>query len=391
MTSSEKIRNSLAWLPAYFWQRLSRRRSRCNPIHLIICLADHFEPAIVPNDGLARAHRDEQEKRLERWCREYPKAVQDWPDSDGKPFCHTYFFPAEQYQESQIDRLARFCKQGWGEIEIHLHHGMGAPDTSENTRRQLTEFRDQLASHGCLSQMDGVGQLRYAFVHGNWALANSARGRYCGVDDEMQVLSDTGCYADFTMPSAPTASQIAKINALYECKGPLDQRAAHRYGEDLTVRRRPEILPLIVQGPLMLNFSRLRKSWPLPGIETGELARSQPPTLERLKLWAQAAITVQGRSDWLFIKLHCHGMDSRDDEVMLGAPIRQFLRQLTELAGNGGLYRTHFVSAREMVNLIFAACDGREGDPGDYRDYRLVPIRDERGLTGRSDRVALHV
>ena len=25
----------------------------------------------------------------------------------------------------------------------------------------------------------------------------------------------------------------------------------------------------------------------------------------------------------------------------------------------------------EMVNMILAACDGREGEPGDYRDYRL--------------------
>jgi hypothetical protein len=391
MTSFEKIRNSLTWLPAYSWQRLVRRPARGRPMHLIISLADHFEPAIVPQDGMARAHRDEQERRLERWCEEFPKAVQDWPDSDGKPFRHTYFFPAEQYQESQIDRLAYFCKQGWGEIEIHLHHGVEAPDTSENARRQLIEFRDLLVSHGCLSQMDGVGQPRYAFVHGNFALANSARGRYCGVDDEMQVLSDTGCYADFTLPSAPSVSQIAKINAVYECKQPLDQRAAHRYGEDLAVNRRPQILPLVVQGPLMLNFSGRRRAWPFPGIENGELTGSHPPTLERLKLWIQAAVTVKGRGEWLFIKLHCHGMDPRDDGAMLGAPLRRFLRELTELAGNGGPYRVHFVSAREMVNIILAACDGREGNPGDYRDHRLIPFRDERGLKGRSGRVALRV
>jgi hypothetical protein len=30
----------------------------------------------------------------------------------------------------------------------------------------------------------------------------------------------------------------------------------------------------------------------------------------------------------------------------------------------------HFVSAREMANIALAACDGREGNPGDYRDYR---------------------
>jgi len=31
----------------------------------------------------------------------------------------------------------------------------------------------------------------------------------------------------------------------------------------------------------------------------------------------------------------------------------------------------HFATAREMTNMLLAACDGREGNPGDYRDYRL--------------------
>ena len=31
----------------------------------------------------------------------------------------------------------------------------------------------------------------------------------------------------------------------------------------------------------------------------------------------------------------------------------------------------HFTTVREMVNMILAACDGREGNPGLYRDYRF--------------------
>jgi hypothetical protein len=34
----------------------------------------------------------------------------------------------------------------------------------------------------------------------------------------------------------------------------------------------------------------------------------------------------------------------------------------------------HFVTAREMVNIILASCDGRDGDPGSFRDYRLRPM-----------------
>ena len=67
-------------------------------------------------------------------------------------------------------------------------------------------------------------------------------------------------------------------------------------------------------------------------------------------------------------------MDPRDDAAMLGVPMQHFLEELTREARAGGGYRIHFVTARELVNMILAACDGREGNPGDYRDYRLEPI-----------------
>ena len=112
-------------------------------------------------------------------------------------------------------------------------------------------------------------------------------------------------------------------------------------------------------------------------IEHGVIALNNPPSLQRLRLWKQASIQVSGRPDWLFIKLHCHGMDIRDNDVMLGHSICNFLSQLVE----GSRQRSetlHFVSAREMVNIILAACDGREGNPGDYRDYRLKRFKNCR-------------
>ncbi len=150
-----------------------------------------------------------------------PKVADEWRDIDGHPFCHTYFYPAEQYNKTLIEQLADHCRSGWGEIEIHLHHGVSAPDTPENTRRTLVEFRDALVRHGCLSRMDAQDLPRYAFVHGNWALGNSDCGRCCGVDGEMRILSKTGCFADLTLPSAPHPAQVAKINSLYECSAPL--------------------------------------------------------------------------------------------------------------------------------------------------------------------------
>lgn len=371
-----KSYRSLRWLPTYLSQRLMRRPP-ARPAHLIIAMADHFEPAIVPDSPRAFASIDVQRARLDRWCREYPRALERWRDDDGRPFRHTYFYPAEQYDKELIDCLADHCHRGWGEVEIHLHHGVDQPDTRANTEAVLGEFRDRLAGHGCLSLWDGLGGPRYAFVHGNWALANSAGGQYCGVDDEMLVLAKTGCYADFTLPSAPAVSQTAWINALYECGLPLATRAPHRRGVSLAAGRRPRVFPLIIQGPLGLNFERRAGGLHIPRIENSAVTGANPPSMRRLALWRRAAIRVHGRPDWIFIKLHCHGMDPRDEAAMFGAPMRRFLQEVTEQSRQGG-DRVHFVTAREMVNIALAACSGRSGNPGDYRDFRLRPITPSR-------------
>lgn len=369
-STCEVFRNTLPWLPSYLWQRSVRQAPDIRPIHLIIGIADHFEPPIQARPPGGLSDRSERNLRLRKWCREYPAAMDVWRDHDGQPLRHTYFYPAEQYDQEVIDLLAQHCHSGWGEIEIHLHHGIESPDTAENTTRALIHFRDALSAHGCLSRENGTGPPRYAFVHGNWALANSAQGRFCGVDQEMQILADTGCYADFTLP-APTSAQIGRINALYECALPLNQRAPHRRGHDLRCGHPPKIFPLIIQGPLMIEFGRPTRGWLLPGIENSELSGINPPTMRRLRLWRQAAIAVRGCPEWLFIKLHCHGMAPGQESAMFGASIQQFLKDLIECRANRDDYQLHFVTMREMVNVILAACDGRKGTPGDYRDYRF--------------------
>jgi hypothetical protein len=371
---ANQARHVLGWLPGYGMQRLARGRSRAQrPLHVVIALADHFEPAHQPAGGFAPLA--EQERRLERWCRLYPEVMDGWRDADGFPFRHTYFYPAEQYDAGLIDRLAAHCAAGWGEVEVHLHHGVEAPDTSANTRAMLETFRDRLGEHGCLSRWNGVGPLRYAFVHGNWALANSNRGRWCGVDDEMAILSETGCFADFTLPSAPDPSQVRKINAIYECALPLDRAAPHRRGRDLEVGRAPATFPVIVQGPLTID-TRSRR---LPRIENGAIQESFPTSAHRFRLWTDAAIGVRGRPDWVFVKLHCHGMDHRDESMMLGQRRKAFLSALTAFAQAEPGMHLYFATAREMFNMILAACDGREGSPGAFRNYRLQPVTPARG------------
>jgi len=361
-------------LPAAMWGAL--KSPVRGPVHLIIALADHFEPAIDPEDGQKRVPRAEQERRIEWWAREYPKVVDGWRDHDGRPLVHTYFYPAEQYDEGLLEMLADHCHAGWGEVEVHLHHGTSRPDTAENTRRALSEFRDRLAlRHRCLAVQEGSSGPAYAFVHGNFALANSAAGRFCGVDSEMQILAETGCYADLTMPSGFWhPAQIHKINSVYECALPLDQRAPHRQGHDLVAGREPRVFPLMIQGPLVIDLGRTLRST-RPVLENGAVTGSNPPSLHRLALWKQAQIRVLGRPDWLFIKLHCHGMDPTQKDAVIGESFRRFLAAL--VGGAADRQETlHFVTAREMANILLAACDGREGAPGNYRDYRFKRLAD---------------
>jgi hypothetical protein len=119
----------------------------------------------------------------------------------------------------------------------------------------------------------------------------------------------------------------------------------------------------------MLDFDRSSRSG-LGRFETAALSGGTPPSIRRLRLWKKAGITVRGRPDWLFIKLHCHSMYPNHRDAVIGDSFQLFMREL--VAGAEERQETlHFVTAREMVNIAWAACEGRGGNPDDYRDYRL--------------------
>lgn len=369
-----KLKWSLPWLLRYpFWRArtfmLSGSRS-VDLTHFIFVVANHFEPGVGK----------EAVGPVDRWCRLAVRTGSSLRDHDGTPFRHTYFFPAEQYDCPSIEKLTALQSDGLGEVEIHLHHGVQEPDNASNTRRLLETFRDTLAyKHGCLSRETTNASPRYAFVHGNLALANSAGGRNCGVDSEMQVLATTGCYADFTLPSAPDQSQVPKINAIYQCGNPLEQASPHRSGPDLKVGDKPT-LPIIVNGPLVFDWTRRVYGFPVPRIDDGALARNYPLKMDRFRRWQSAQIGVKGRPEWIFIKLHCHAFFMQDQNAMMGDELRRFMTDILELAESTGRFKIHFASAREVFNMIMAALEGQQGDPGQYRDYRLHPIWREEQL-----------
>jgi len=375
----QKLVWSLPWLVRFpFWrlrELLTRTYDLESHSHLIFIVANHFEPAWSAEGGQMDLRT--QMARLEDWCKKAQAIGDAVRDNDGTPFRHTNFYPAEQYHKPLLDRLAALQADGYGEVEIHLHHGVDHPDTPENLRRVLTEFRDVLAEdHKCLSRVDALGPPKYAFVHGNWALANSFGGRFCGVDSEMQILSETGCYADYTLPAAPNQAQVPRLNAIYQCGRPMDQRSPHWSGPGLRVGSDPK-LPVIFTGPLIFNWKRRIRGIPVPRLDDGVLAANYLPDLARLHRWRGAHIGVEGVPEWTFIKLSCHGFIDEDQPSMIGDPMRRFLEDLLAVGERTGQFKLHFASAREAFNLAIAATDGHRGDPNHYRDYLLQPIMRE--------------
>jgi hypothetical protein len=128
---------------------------------------------------------------------------------------------------------------------------------------------------------------------------------------------------------------------------------------------------MLIQGPLLLDWGR-RKWGLVPGIENGCLQPSQPPSMARLELWLKARVQVPSRPDWFFVKLHAHGAPETSQHVLLGEPMVQFHQALASRAAADPRFHYHYVTAREMFNLVRAAEAGWQGTVADARDFELV-------------------
>jgi len=350
------------WLLPYLLEAPKRRApSPREPVHLLLCIADHYEPNLYdPPPAVARA-------RVGKWLDQYPRLFGGLRDSDGRPPQHTFFYPLEVYEPEYIDSLAQLCRDGYGEVEVHLHHDN---DTAEALRRKLLDFKETLSErHGLLSRHRDSGAVGYAFIHGNWALDNSRPdGRWCGVNSELDVLRQTGCYADMTLPSAPSPTQTRTVNSIYYATDDPRRPNSHDTGVRVGAGPQPPDSLMLIQGPLLLDWGN-RKWGILPRIENACLQGSQPPSLARLRRWLRARVQVPTRPDWFFVKLHTHGCNEANQGVLLGEPMVEFHRGLARRARENPKFRYHYVTAREMYNLAKAAEAGWTGGVDEARDF----------------------
>lgn len=330
------------WLPGYLGSRLSRLRASPKPKRLWVALTDHYEP-MGGNVSLAQGMA-----RVEHWQRRWPEIAAAAPrDAAGEPPRFTFFYPQEEYQRQVVAALEPMVRAGIADVDVHLHHDH---DTSAGFRRKMTEFLQRLhGDHGLLRYHGG--RLVFGFIHGNWALDNSRPdGRWCGVQGELQALRDLGCYADFTMPSLPSATQGGLINRIFWTNGDPAQPRGFDHGIEATPGGGVQGNGiLMVPGPLGLRF---RDRW-VPRIESGELAIYDAPTLYRVERWLDLAPRLQGD---IFVKLYGHTAREDNAGALLGArhgtgTLETMFQAIKAAADRRGL-ELHWATAYEMFCAI---------------------------------------
>jgi hypothetical protein len=331
------------WFPAYLRNRARNLIRRPPAKRLWVAITDHYEPWGGGVSAQVAA------SRVAAWQERWPVIAADAPaDAAGRRPCYTFFYPQEDYEVGTLNALAEMSRNGTTDVEIHIHHHN---DTAAGFTEKIKTFCSQLhENHGLLHHHNG--RLVFGFIHGNWALGNSLPGgRGCGVTGELQLLRDLGCYADFTMPSFPSASQSRIINKIYWATGDPQKPRAYDTGIEATVGGGVQDGLLMITGPTGLHYKERLMPW----LEAGEIAIHAAPIEYRVKRWLSLAPRL---GDDIFLKLFAHGAREDNAGVLLGddsqpGTLAPMFRWISEAAQKHNL-ELHWASAFDMFQAVDA-------------------------------------
>jgi hypothetical protein len=191
------------------------------------------------------------------------------------------------------------------------------------------------------------------------------------VNNELDVLQEEGCYADFTFPAWQHTAQPRQLNTIYYALDDPKRPKSYDTGTRARVGATDTGGLLLIPGPLV-PFWRQGTRFPRPAMDDSDLAAYRRYEASRLDRWVRAGIHVAGRPRRIFIKLHCHGAAERNRGVLLDHDLHALFADAEARYNDGKRYRLHYLTAREMFNVVKATEAGIESIE-EARDWLLPP------------------
>lgn len=321
-------------------------RGSNSPVHLYIALCDYFEPFC------GDVSQEIAEHRVVTWCKEYSRIAMFHQDTCGKFPIHTLFFSEEDYNPQLLDILNRLYKRHLADIEMFL------PLTFEpidNFRRKVEEFRDVLFHHHGFLRKGDDEKITYGFSHGFYSLyEHTTRTATSALSERIQILIDTGCFADFSYLTKKTCKKI--ISNLNSSAQPQNtdstQPLASVFPKEWTIKNLATI-----QDPAIFKWNpQISKIFPF--FENGEISASKKFLPFRANLWLHNCIGINTDEQHLFLKLHTFGGQDQNIRYLLGENGLHLLWNFMEKLCTRHNFVLHYVSAWEMYRTINAICLG---------------------------------
>ncbi len=173
------------------------------------------------------------------------------------------------------------------------------------------------------------------------------------------------------MPSGDSPSQSRLLNLIYWCVD--DPERPKSYDEGIPVLPGSQASGdlMMITGPFGLRWAERLK----PRLELGELAAADPPTAYRVRRWFELAPMI---GTDVFIKLHTHGAQERNSNLLLGRGLRDLFTLIAGEAQRRGC-EVHYATAWEL--FLAASAIQKEADP-------VRAVMDDRKSKGKSEALA---
>jgi hypothetical protein len=203
------------------------------PVHLYVCVADHFEPRWRRPSSTRSAAASPAGRRTTPRSPPPPRQLRPRPPAHA--LLPRWRSTAPSTSTPSFELVAT---RGSSTSRCTCTTTTTPPTTS--ARPSWTSPRSSTRSTGCLRRDPVTGQVPGpSSTATGRSTTRTPDGRFCGVDDELSVLLETGCYVDMTMPCVPSPAQGRVVNQIYYARSSPGRSRGHDRGREVRVGGAP--------------------------------------------------------------------------------------------------------------------------------------------------------